>query len=621
MPSRFAGSVLIALAVLAGARASVAAESRVAILCYHELTDDPSAPAYFVSPAKLKADLGRLQAAGWRFLPLSEVVARARAGSDLPPKVALLTFDDGYRSFLDKALPILREARVPATLAVITSFVDHPPSDLPPLLTWEEIRGLEKTGLVEIASHTDALHRYESDNPYRDSAPSTSTRRYLSEEARYETRDEYRTRVREDLLRSQRRLTEELGHPVAVLAWPYGEYTEEARRLAGEAGFPTTLALGGGAAGPLALRSGTLPRVMVFRDTPVGAADSLWLEAPAGPVFAAQIDLDDLYDPDPARLGARLDRVIERARAVGATHVFLQTCADPVGDGFLRETWFMNHQMPVRADLWSMVAHRLTQAGLAVWARAPSLNLSWQWQRHPEWRVPFRVRRDGGGGAPWYYRLAPDLPEVRQAAVDFFTDLAVYLPIRGVVFDDDAYLRADEALATTGSRAPSAKRDTIEAYLGRIREAVRAWRPDCRFARVLYPSTLDAPGTAPQLAQDFSRSLAEEDLVIVSATGSGTGGSAPEARIERLARRAQARRSALPSADRARVLIRLEARDGGSSRRLSAQELVARARAARRGGAVDLGLSALSAEGDAPPAGLLRPVPSRSRADTLSAGR
>jgi len=86
---------------------------------------------------------------------------------------------------------------VKATLAVITSFVGKTLPSLPPLMSWEQIREPEKTGLVEIASHSHDLHRFETNNPYRDTGPSVATRRYILKDARYKYRDEYRERVLE----------------------------------------------------------------------------------------------------------------------------------------------------------------------------------------------------------------------------------------------------------------------------------------------------------------------------------------------------------------------------------------------------------------------------------------
>src|SRR5204863_7500030 len=105
------------------------------ILCTHDLPAETGAPLQNVTPRFLADQIRACKQSGWTFLSLGDLLARYEHGDSLPPRVMVLTFDDGYRSFIEKALPILESERVPATLAIITSFVDHPPADLPPLMT------------------------------------------------------------------------------------------------------------------------------------------------------------------------------------------------------------------------------------------------------------------------------------------------------------------------------------------------------------------------------------------------------------------------------------------------------------------------------------------------------
>ncbi len=653
-------AVVACCAALAGAPPEAAAKSKsskwrpaprtyplIAVVCYHDISSAPGAPTYTVPAESLAAHIRRSKLNGWKFLPLSIVLARKDRPEKLPSKVMVLTFDDGYRSFLDEALPILRREKIKPTLSIVSSFIDSPPESLPPLLTWDEIRRLDSEGLVEIASHTHDLHRYVGANPQRDTAPSTTTRRYIAEEARYESRDEYEARLGADLRASRSRLREMLGHDVKVLAWPYGEFNARARDIAAAEGFTTTLGLEGVPADAASLASNHLPRVMAYRETAIGASGLAWLLPTPRAVRAAQVDVDDLYDHDPDILRANVDLAISRMRLIGATHVFLQGLADPVHDGFLREAYFMNHHVPVRADVWSMVAHRIVREGMQPWIRVPSLNLSWEWERHPEWRVPFRVDPAGGQPAPWYYRVSPDIAEARAAAVDFYTDLAVYLPVRGVLFDDDAYLRAEESLAGSGSRDPAAKGKAIRAYLDEIKSAVRAWRPRCQFGRVLFAAVAESAGAHPDFAQDLSESRREDDLAVIAVTARDSVTLAdPEGRAEQLARRALTRtdgaaksagksggKSGAKSATKsggaaggalspAPLLFRVEAYDPARDAWLPTKTLESLVLGLQKGGALHLGLSPVTPDAGDLPANLLRPrIASADSTSALSLSR
>lgn len=52
-------------------------------------------------------------------------LVRGLDGGPLPPNPVMITFDDGYRSCHDVALPILRELGIPATFFVATSFTSE----------------------------------------------------------------------------------------------------------------------------------------------------------------------------------------------------------------------------------------------------------------------------------------------------------------------------------------------------------------------------------------------------------------------------------------------------------------------------------------------------------------
>lgn len=57
-------------------------------------------------------------------LPLHEAVARLGSGKALPARAVCITFDDGYRSIHDLALPVLRRLDLPATVFVTSGHID-----------------------------------------------------------------------------------------------------------------------------------------------------------------------------------------------------------------------------------------------------------------------------------------------------------------------------------------------------------------------------------------------------------------------------------------------------------------------------------------------------------------
>ncbi|HJQ22788.1 MAG TPA: polysaccharide deacetylase family protein [Blastocatellia bacterium] len=60
----------------------------------------------------------------YRVVPLSLIAERLRAGR-LPSGLAAITIDDGYSDAYEIAFPLLSERRLPATIFVVTDFVDR----------------------------------------------------------------------------------------------------------------------------------------------------------------------------------------------------------------------------------------------------------------------------------------------------------------------------------------------------------------------------------------------------------------------------------------------------------------------------------------------------------------
>jgi poly-beta-1,6-N-acetyl-D-glucosamine N-deacetylase len=453
-------------------------EPLVAVLCYHNVSAQPDSSVETVTPTALRRQIQSLRQAGWTFSTVGQLRSFYETWNRLPDKTVVLTFDDGYVSFLTEVMPILREEKVPATLAVITGYVDAPPAGMPPLLGWAELRQIQQSGLVEIASHSHLMHMYAAANPQGLTAPASSTRLYVSSEARYETRDEYRDRVLKDLTQSRVVLKQELGLDCDILVWPYGEHNDVARRVAAEAGFRTTMGLEGACVWASDVEAGYLSRVLVTAKDEISGTNLSWL-FPAPPVRrSVVVDLDGLFDPDSLKQVANIETVIRRLWDQGATDVWLSTCSDPAGAGYLESAYFMNHQIPVRADIWSMTAIRMKRAGFRVWARVPALNLTWAWVRHPEWRLAYEPT-----GERWPFRLSPDLPEAVGAARDFMNDLAVYVPLDGVIFETDARLGTGDGLRSMPDADQATKDRVMNEYLLSLERTVLAWRPHCVFAR------------------------------------------------------------------------------------------------------------------------------------------
>ena len=128
------------------------------ILCYHAVSDEwPE--RFAVSTGQLGEQVEHLLGRGYRPVTFSEAV------SGTVPRALAVTFDDAFRSVPERALPVLSDLGVPATVFVSTGLVDGPLHigyeqwlDTPHrdelvAASWDQLASLIEAGW-EIGSHT-----------------------------------------------------------------------------------------------------------------------------------------------------------------------------------------------------------------------------------------------------------------------------------------------------------------------------------------------------------------------------------------------------------------------------------------------------------------------------------
>ena len=135
------------------------------VLMYHAVgargaLEDPF--CLFVPQDRLHEQLATLLARGWTPLTLDTYLHGAR-----PPRSLLVTFDDGYRSVLDKGLPVLRELQVPATVFVLGGLLGGTSrwmAEMPdePLLDAEGVRENLITSLQRVDERSEAEEEAET---------------------------------------------------------------------------------------------------------------------------------------------------------------------------------------------------------------------------------------------------------------------------------------------------------------------------------------------------------------------------------------------------------------------------------------------------------------------------
>lgn len=126
------------------------AKTRAIVLMYHSI--DTGILPRSVSPKMFESHLQWLVDNHVEVVPLSTFVAYLDGKVELPERVAVITIDDGERSFYRTAYPTLIKFGMPFTLGLPTIAIEQ--SRERPTFTWEMVREMMSSGLCEIASHS-----------------------------------------------------------------------------------------------------------------------------------------------------------------------------------------------------------------------------------------------------------------------------------------------------------------------------------------------------------------------------------------------------------------------------------------------------------------------------------
>jgi len=172
----------------------------VPILVYHNISAQDKGKLSIASKT-FHAQIKQLHADGFHALTLTDFTAFTTGRRQLPRKSVLLTFDDGYKSFVQYARPILKDYAYGATLFVYSDFIGAGSA-----LSWQDLRTLSEQGF-DVQAH---------------SKTHTNLRRKEGE-----SEAAYAKRIEAELAFPLTLYKKNLPRPVDALAYPYGEMDDE----------------------------------------------------------------------------------------------------------------------------------------------------------------------------------------------------------------------------------------------------------------------------------------------------------------------------------------------------------------------------------------------------------
>lgn len=493
------------------------------VLCYHDVIDLKVTPNRKLYPQTIRSDLlvrhfNWIKQQGYQPVSLQQIIDAKEGKKPLPEKAILLSFDDGYESFYQIIFPLLKLYNFPAMFALVGSWLDVPEGGtvvygkdkLPrsQFVTWDQVREMQESGLIEFASHTYASHYGVIANPQGNQQPAMTSA--IWKDGRYETMEQYQARISQDLAASAAQLKAKIGVSPRALVWPYGAFNQTAVDIAKQLGMPYTFTLEEGI--NKASDSGSaIYRYLIDEETDLEGFEEIL----TGSTWASKIerivhvDLDYVYDPDPIQLNKNIDVLLDRIKNYGVTTVYLQAYADANGDGVAEALYFPNRHMPVKADLFNRISWQLsTRAGVKVFAWMPVM----AYDMGPNYTY-VNDSRTGTPAKGQYLRLSPWDVRSRQVLLDIYEDLGFYTKFDGLLFHDDAFLTDFEGPTKLTRSALSLqakgeqKTDLLIDFTMALRDAAARYRQGGRLglktARNIYASLI----TEPQSQQWFAQSM------------------------------------------------------------------------------------------------------------------
>ncbi|MEF8748311.1 MAG: poly-beta-1,6-N-acetyl-D-glucosamine N-deacetylase PgaB [Candidatus Accumulibacter propinquus] len=352
--------------------------SRFIALSYHEVLSDhePLTPTA-VRASDLAAQFAWLADNDYHPVSVDQILTARRGDEPLPANAVLLSFDDGKKDVYSRVFPLLKLFRYPAVIALVGQWLDVPANAMvdydgqqvarSAFVTWQDVREMQASGLVEVASHAYSLHHGILANPQGNTQPAATTRLYA--DGRYEDDRAYAARLGAGL---KNVLGERLGKSPRIIVWPYGRSNLAAQEIAAGLGMPIGLSLEDGhndARTPKAAWKRQL-----IENSPSLQAFAEMLRAAWAPDPARSVHIDPGQWTDlEAGLSATLDRLLTLSPNIALVKPTV------VRDG--REAvLFPTRRRPVAADVLNHIAWQTERrAGVPVFIDLPE-----DWLNEPE---------------------------------------------------------------------------------------------------------------------------------------------------------------------------------------------------------------------------------------------
>jgi peptidoglycan/xylan/chitin deacetylase (PgdA/CDA1 family) len=205
-----------------GGKTVVDQTAQVIIFGWHRFVDKVRRPDTEITPPDFEKQMQELKDHGITVIGMQDLIAWKRSEKSIPPRSAVLTFDDGWKSQYEVAWPILKKFGYPVTLFIYTEGVRGGHFGGGEAMTWEMLAEMRDAGAdiqAHSATHQDLRKPYDKVAKKKLSPP------------------EYDQWLNNEIVGSKQLLEQRLGIKVNCFAVPYGFYNERIKETCKAAGY------------------------------------------------------------------------------------------------------------------------------------------------------------------------------------------------------------------------------------------------------------------------------------------------------------------------------------------------------------------------------------------------
>ena len=200
------------------------------IFCYHRLVDKVRYPGTEITPAAFEQQMKMLKDRGITVISLQDLLAWKRGEKNIPPRCAVITFDDGWKSQYEVAWPILKKMGYPVTLFLYTEGIAGGSLGGGQAITWEMLGDMRDNG-VDIEAHSATHQDLREGHTVMLIEPDRKrTKKKL-------TGAEYEQWLQNEVVGCKTLLEQRLGIKVNCFAVPFGNYNEHVKEMAKNTGY------------------------------------------------------------------------------------------------------------------------------------------------------------------------------------------------------------------------------------------------------------------------------------------------------------------------------------------------------------------------------------------------